>query len=114
MVKESFGNAFAPFLINHYEEVYIVDQRYFQLNLVEFIKENGIGELIFANNSFAACTPYHISHIDNMRFQTFVPYVPEEEEQSSDISESEEEDDGGIDLRPYKKKEDDLSIIYDD
>ena len=114
VVKESFGNAFAPFLINHYEEVYIVDQRYFQLNLVEFIKENEIGELIFANNSFAACTPYHISHIDNMRFQTFVPYVPEEEEQSPDISESEEEYDGGIELRPYKKKEDDLSIIYDD
>lgn len=73
VVKESFGNAFAPFLINHYDEVYIVDQRYFQLPLVDFVKEHGINELIFANNSFAVCTPYHIQCIDNMRHQVFVP-----------------------------------------
>ncbi|MCI8491500.1 MULTISPECIES: DHHW family protein [Anaerotruncus] len=69
VVKESFGNAFAPFLINHYDEVYIVDQRYFELGAIDFIKQNGINELIFANNSFAACTPYHIQCIDNMRHQ---------------------------------------------
>lgn len=69
VVKESFGNAFAPFLINHYDEVYIVDQRYFELGAIDFIKQNGINELIFANNSFAACTPYHIKCIDNMRHQ---------------------------------------------
>lgn len=84
VVKESFGNAFAPFLINHYEEVYIVDQRYFQLAAVEFIKEQGINELLFANNSFAACTPYHIRCIDNMRHQMYVPYVPPEQQTSSE------------------------------
>lgn len=67
VVKESFGNAFAPFLISHYDEVYIVDQRYFELPAIDFIKENGITELLFANNSFAVCTPYHIQCIDNMR-----------------------------------------------
>ncbi|WP_066454771.1 DHHW family protein [Anaerotruncus rubiinfantis] len=77
VVKESFGNAFAPFLINHYEEVYIVDQRYFQLGAVDFIREHGINELVFANNTFAACTPYHIRCIDNLRHQVFVPPAPE-------------------------------------
>ncbi|HIX66176.1 MAG TPA: hypothetical protein H9736_08005 [Candidatus Anaerotruncus excrementipullorum] len=71
VVKESFGNAFAPFLINHYEEVYVVDQRYFQLGLVDFIREHGITELCFANNIYAACTPYHIRCIDGLRHQVY-------------------------------------------
>ena len=79
VVKESFGNAFAPFLINHYEEVYIVDQRYFELSAIDFIREHGINELIFANNVFAVCTPYHIQCIDNMRHQVFMPPQPEPE-----------------------------------
>lgn len=76
IVKESFGNAFAPFLINHYEEVYIVDQRYFELAAVDFIKEKGINELIFANNSFSVCTPYHINCIDGLRHHTYYFYTP--------------------------------------
>jgi hypothetical protein len=40
VVKESFGNAFVPFLISHYDEVHVIDQRYFQLGLVDYLKEN--------------------------------------------------------------------------
>lgn len=78
VVKESFGNAFAPYLINHYEEVYIVDQRYFQLSAVDFIKQNDIDELLFINNAFAACTPYHIQCIDGLRHQSFTPPAPKQ------------------------------------
>lgn len=67
VIKESFGNAFAPFLINHYEKVYIIDQRYFERPLIEFIKQQGINELVFANNSFAVCTPAQISSIENLK-----------------------------------------------
>ncbi|MBR5485735.1 MAG: hypothetical protein IKV41_04425 [Oscillospiraceae bacterium] len=56
MVKESFGNAFAPFLINNYENIYVVDQRYFQLNLPAFVEQNNIQEVLFINNIFAAQT----------------------------------------------------------
>lgn len=91
VVKESFGNAFAPFLINHYEEVYIVDQRYFQLSLISFIQQNQIDELLFANNTFAACTPYHIGRIDSMRHQSFVPYLPPQTEEQKNSSEQDEQ-----------------------
>lgn len=113
IVKESFGNAFAPYLINHYEEVYIVDQRYFQLASVEFIKEHGINELIFANNSFAACTPYHIRCIDNMRHQAYVPYVPpetassQEEEASSSEESASDSDEKQTDQKESEKKQKD-------
>lgn len=106
VVKESFGNAFAPFLINHYEEVHIVDQRYFQLAAIEYIKEQGINELLFANNSFAACTPYHIQCIDNMRHQVYVPYVPPEEETSpqEEPAEEDEEQSSSEEEKPKTKK----------
>ena len=83
MVKESFGNCFAPFLVNHYEQVYVVDQRYFQLGLVNFIQENGINELLFINNIFAANTGIRIQEIRNLMYQQYVPYVPPVEEPSS-------------------------------
>lgn len=75
VVKESYGNAFAPFLINHYEKVYIVDERYFERPLVDFIRKEEIHELLFANNAFAVCTPYQISCIENLK-NAYVMYTP--------------------------------------
>jgi hypothetical protein len=67
MVKESYGNAFAPFLVTNYEKVVVVDQRYFTANLMELIKLEGINELLFINNIFAAHTPFHIDKIKNLK-----------------------------------------------
>jgi hypothetical protein len=67
MVKESYGNAFAPFLINNYEKVIVVDQRYYTGNLIELIKYEGINELLFINNIFAAHTPFHIDKIKGLK-----------------------------------------------
>lgn len=76
IVKESFGNAFAPFLVSHYDEVFVVDQRYFQLGLVGFIKEKGVTDLLFVNNIFAANTEVRVNEIARIANQTYVPYVP--------------------------------------
>ena len=77
VVKESYGNAFAPFLANHYEQVFVVDERYFQLGFIDFIKQNGINELVFINNSMAAYTPYHIKNIQRIMYQQYTPPAPE-------------------------------------
>lgn len=50
--KESYGNALAPFLISSFEEVYIIDMRYFELNALDFIKEKKITDVCFAMCSF--------------------------------------------------------------
>ena len=76
IVKESFGNAFAPFLINNYENIYVVDQRYFQLNLLDFIRANNIQELLFINNIFAAQTDIRTNEIYRLMTQQYLPYVP--------------------------------------
>lgn len=75
LIKESFGNAFAPFLVSHYDEVYIVDQRYFELGVEDFIKENGITDLLILNNIFAVNTSLRIDELETIRDQEYTPYV---------------------------------------
>ncbi|WP_165249284.1 DHHW family protein [Adlercreutzia sp. ZJ141] len=50
VVKESYGNAFVPWLVDHYQHVYIADFRYTSTNVVDFMKEHGVGDLIIINN----------------------------------------------------------------
>lgn len=63
LVKESYGNAFAPFLINNYEKVIVVDQRMYKGDFIAMLKAEGINELLFINNIFAAHTQFHIDDI---------------------------------------------------
>ncbi len=111
VVKESYGNAFSTFLVPHYEELYIVDERYFELNLVSYIKENRITDVIFINNVFAAYTPYHIRRIDTIFRQSYVPAQaappaqvqepePEEEQEEEREDDPEESSSGEEPVKP--------------
>ena len=53
IIKESYGNAFVPFLVDHYQTIYVIDYRYYQGNLTQFIQEHGVNDLIFLNNADA-------------------------------------------------------------
>lgn len=50
VVKESFGNAFIPFLVNHYQTVYVVDYRYYTGSVTALAKEKGAKDVILVNN----------------------------------------------------------------
>ena len=50
LVKESYGNAFAPFLVDHYQYVYVIDYRYYEGNLVSMIVNKKIQDVIILNN----------------------------------------------------------------
>lgn len=50
VVKESFGNAFVPFLVDHYETIYVIDYRYWQGKLSQFVKKKRAKEVILINN----------------------------------------------------------------
>ena len=67
VVKESYGNAFSCFLINNYEKVVVVDQRYYTGDFIAMLKAEGINELLFINNIFAAHTPFHIDKIKGLK-----------------------------------------------
>ncbi|MBO5870762.1 MAG: hypothetical protein J6Q89_08440 [Clostridia bacterium] len=52
IVKDSYGNALAPFVLSSFEEVIIVDCREFRLNAVTFINEHDITDVCFAMSAF--------------------------------------------------------------
>lgn len=53
VIKESFGNAFVPFLTANYGEVHVIDYRYWKGNISSFVETNGIDDVIFMNNMSA-------------------------------------------------------------
>lgn len=50
VLKESYGNCFVPFLVDHYQTVYVVDFRYANVNLVDYVKEKKIQDVLIMNN----------------------------------------------------------------
>lgn len=50
VVKESFGNAFVPFLADHYQTIYVIDYRYWSGSVSGFAKEKGVKEVLLLNN----------------------------------------------------------------
>lgn len=53
VLKESYGNAFVPFLCNDYEEIYVVDPRKLTFDLKDFIMANSINDVLLINYAFA-------------------------------------------------------------
>ena len=62
VIKESFGDAFIPFLVDHYQHIYIVDYRYFYKypeynnSVYELVKDKNVQDVIFINNVSAMTT----------------------------------------------------------
>ena len=65
LVKESFGNAFAPFLVDSYEYVYVVDYRYYNGTLSELVASKGVDDVIFLNNVVATTGGARLSEMED-------------------------------------------------
>lgn len=52
--KESYGNALVPFLTSSFEEIYVCDIRYFNLNAAEFCESVGATDVLAAVCTFTA------------------------------------------------------------
>lgn len=63
VIKESYGNAFVPFLVDHYQYTYVIDYRYYPGHLIDFVKEKGVKDVIYINNIMATGTE---ARIDDM------------------------------------------------
>jgi hypothetical protein len=50
VIKDSFGNAFVPFLIPHYKTIHIIDPRHYESTLSEFSESKKIDDIIFISN----------------------------------------------------------------
>lgn len=57
ILKDSFGNAIPGYLFYSFEEIHVVDYRYFGRNMKKYVEENKITDILFANNIFNAYSP---------------------------------------------------------
>jgi hypothetical protein len=56
IIKDSFGNAIPGYLFHSFEEVHVVDFRYFTKNMQAYVNDNAITDILFAYNVFNVCS----------------------------------------------------------
>ena len=66
MLKESYGNAFVPFLCSNYEEIYVLDPRKMTLNLSDFVTAHSINDVLFINYAFGVFNPTYLAGLGKM------------------------------------------------
>lgn len=49
VIKESYGNALVPFLVDSYETIYVVDPRKIDMNIADLVNTHGIQEVLAIN-----------------------------------------------------------------
>jgi hypothetical protein len=64
--RESFANAMIPFLTEQYDEIHVVDFRYFTGNVDALIRDNGITDALFMNNMSSAGSDTHVWQLQQM------------------------------------------------
>ena len=70
ILKDSFGNALPGYLFYSFEDIHIVDSRYFTKNMVDYVNENQITDILFANNIFKAYSSHTYSNYVRFLTQT--------------------------------------------
>ena len=50
VLKDSFGDMFVPNLVDNYQTIHVIDFRETSYNIPEYVRENGIKDVIFMNN----------------------------------------------------------------
>lgn len=72
VIKNSMGNAFAVYLVHHYEEIWVVDFRYSKHNLMTLMADNRINDLIFGMGMYGAMSRGTIQMMRNLGFKKAV------------------------------------------
>jgi hypothetical protein len=66
VIKDSYGNAFIPFLLPHYRDIFIADPRYFKNNIYDLIEDNEIDEVLIINYATVLQLPEFSRLLGNM------------------------------------------------
>jgi hypothetical protein len=53
-------------LVDHYQTIHVIDQRYWDGNVIDFARENNVTDVIFANNLTAIASKAQISNFKDI------------------------------------------------
>ncbi|MBO5733481.1 MAG: DUF4358 domain-containing protein [Clostridia bacterium] len=76
ILRDSYANCTAPFIANHYEEVHMIDLRYYNDDIIAYLSENNIEEVLFLYSSQTFMTDESISKITS--YAKSSPYCMQE------------------------------------
>ena len=63
VIKDSFANCMIPLLAYHYKNIYVIDPRYYNLKITDFIKDNNIKNVLILYNINTIDTDTGITNI---------------------------------------------------
>lgn len=71
LIKESYGNSFAPYLCDHFDEVWVIDPRKVneksnEIDLASFVLTHDITDVVFLNYMFAPTTPDYVNPLKKL------------------------------------------------
>jgi len=72
VLKESYGNAFVPFLTSHYSKIVVIDPRKFNqegmpsLDLKAFAAQEDVDDLLIINYPFMICNSYYVEWLNRL------------------------------------------------
>jgi hypothetical protein len=66
VIKNSYGNPFVVYLVEHFETVVIVDYRKFDGDVLDLIDEHGITDLILVNGAITANAKSHVGQLESL------------------------------------------------
>lgn len=66
VIKDSYGNALVPFLVDNYEEIYVIDPRNIETDLASFVKAQGIQDVLLVNYSLIGGNKSYLNALEKM------------------------------------------------
>lgn len=66
VIKDSLGNAFIPWLVDHYEYTYWIDARYTNNTLSQMVHDYHVQDIIFEVGIYGASNPYMYGRYDKI------------------------------------------------
>lgn len=66
VVKDMYGNAFVPYLTNNYDEVHVIDFRFYEGSLKEYCDKNKIGTVLFLNGIMSANSAIQVENMGKL------------------------------------------------
>lgn len=75
IIKDSYGNAEVPFFLNSFEEIYVADMRYFDLNICSFVETLGITDVLFSCDAYSFNGDIAYSMLLSAMYNTEIPIV---------------------------------------
>lgn len=72
VLKDSYGNAFLPFLTSHYSKIYVIDPREFNqdgkpsLDLAQYVQEREVDDVILVNYAYAINNAKYVKWLNRL------------------------------------------------